>query len=160
MYIYIYINFNGQSLKLPDECGPTISDHTKQHCRNKRSMITPEAWTPVIINNQCSSIKWIERSTKYVLPRIQVCLYLCIKEICQLVKNRKWIPVTADESCPWIFSYHNWQGTFFQFYSTKVRREQAIPIFPLPKAPAKQLSSPDLVRELWETMKVQDVSNS
>ena len=39
-------NFNGQSLKLPDECGPTISDHTKQHCHNKRSMITPEAWTP------------------------------------------------------------------------------------------------------------------
>ena len=29
--------------KLPDECGPTISDHTKQYCRNKRSMITPEA---------------------------------------------------------------------------------------------------------------------
>ena len=27
---------------LPDECGPTISDHTKQQCRNKRSMITPE----------------------------------------------------------------------------------------------------------------------
>ena len=26
------------------ECGPTIiSDHTKQHCRNKRSVITPEA---------------------------------------------------------------------------------------------------------------------
>ena len=48
------------------------SDHTKQHCCNKRSMITPEAWTPVIINSQCSSIKWIERSTKYVLPRIQV----------------------------------------------------------------------------------------
>ena len=43
-------NFNGQSLKLPDERGPTISDHTKQHCRNKRSVITPEAWTPVIIN--------------------------------------------------------------------------------------------------------------
>ena len=37
--------------KLPDECDPTISDHTKQHCRNKRSMITPEAWTPVIINS-------------------------------------------------------------------------------------------------------------
>ena len=36
-------NFNGQSSKLADECGPTISDHTKQHCRNKRSMITPEA---------------------------------------------------------------------------------------------------------------------
>ena len=36
------------------------------------SMITPEAWTPVIINSQCSSIKWIERSTEYVLPRIQV----------------------------------------------------------------------------------------
>ena len=74
-YIYkqsLEYNFNGQSLKLPDECGPTISDHTKQHCRNKRSMITPEAWTPVIINNQCSSIKWIERSKEYVLPRIQV----------------------------------------------------------------------------------------
>ena len=37
-------------MKLPDECGPTIWDHTKQHCRNKTSMITPEAWTPVIIN--------------------------------------------------------------------------------------------------------------
>ena len=48
------------------------SDHTKQHCCNKRSMITPEAWTPVIINSQCSSIKWIERSTKYVLPRVKV----------------------------------------------------------------------------------------
>ena len=35
-------------------------------------MITPEAWTPVIIDSQCSSIKWIERFTKYVLPRIQV----------------------------------------------------------------------------------------
>ena len=43
-------NFNGQLLKLPDECGPTISDHTKQHCHNKQSMITSEAWTPVIIN--------------------------------------------------------------------------------------------------------------
>ena len=38
MYVYMYV-----SLKLPDECGPTISDHTKQHCRNKRPMITPEA---------------------------------------------------------------------------------------------------------------------
>ena len=43
-----------------------LLDHTKQHCRNtERSMINPEAWTPVIINSQCSSIKWIERSTKY-----------------------------------------------------------------------------------------------
>ena len=49
-------NFNGQSLKLPDEWGPTISDHTKQHCRNKWSMITPEAWTPVIINTY---ILWV-----------------------------------------------------------------------------------------------------
>ena len=56
----------------PDECGPTISDQTKQQCHNKWSMITPEAWTPVIINSQCSSIKWIEHSTKYILPmRIQ-----------------------------------------------------------------------------------------
>ena len=67
-----------ESLKLPYECGPSISNHTKQHCRNKRSMITPEAWTPVSINSQCSSIKWIERSTKYVLPRIQVCMYVCM----------------------------------------------------------------------------------
>ena len=29
-----------------------------------------------IINSQCSSIKWIERSTEYVLPRIQVFIYL------------------------------------------------------------------------------------
>ena len=67
-------NFNGQSLKLPDECGPiqfqTIRNRT---VAIKWSMITPdEACTPVIINSQCSSIKWIERSTKYVLPRIQV----------------------------------------------------------------------------------------
>ena len=41
-------NFNGLSLELPDECGPTISEHTKRHFHNKRSMITPEAWTPVI----------------------------------------------------------------------------------------------------------------
>ena len=41
-------------------------------------MITPEAWTPVIINSQCSSIKWIERSTKYVLPRIQVYIHTYI----------------------------------------------------------------------------------
>ena len=27
--------------------GPIISDHTKQHCRKKQLMITPEAWTPV-----------------------------------------------------------------------------------------------------------------
>jgi len=66
------------SLKLPDECGPTILDHTKQHCHNKRSMITPESSSPVIINSQCSSIKLIERSTKYVLPRIQVFTYMHI----------------------------------------------------------------------------------
>ena len=43
----MYIDF--ESLKLPDECGPTISDQAKQHCRNKRSMITPETWTPVLL---------------------------------------------------------------------------------------------------------------
>ena len=47
--LLLAFNFNRQSLKLPDECGSTISDHTKQHRRNKQSMITPEAWTPVII---------------------------------------------------------------------------------------------------------------
>ena len=40
-------NFNSQSLKLPDECGPVILDHMKQHYRNKWSMISPEAWAPV-----------------------------------------------------------------------------------------------------------------
>ena len=35
--------FKGQSLKLSDEGGPIISDNTKQHCRNKWSMINPEA---------------------------------------------------------------------------------------------------------------------
>ena len=57
---------------------------SKQHCCNKQSMITSEAWTPVIINSQCSSIKWIERSAKYVLPRIQVCMYVpyvCIRDL-------------------------------------------------------------------------------
>ena len=47
-------------------------------------MITSEAWTPVIINSQCSSIKWIERSMKYILPRIQVCMnvtYVCIRDL-------------------------------------------------------------------------------
>ena len=40
------------------KCGPTISDHTKQHCRNNYSMITPEAWTPVIIKYQ-EPITWL-----------------------------------------------------------------------------------------------------
>ena len=26
-------------LKLPDECGPIIADHTKQHCHNKRLLL-------------------------------------------------------------------------------------------------------------------------
>ena len=30
IYIYIYMKLN-----LLDECGPIISVHTKQHCRNK-----------------------------------------------------------------------------------------------------------------------------
>ena len=49
LYIYIY-NFNGQSLKLPDECGPTIWDHTKQHCRNKRSMIISYIYICIFLN--------------------------------------------------------------------------------------------------------------
>ena len=36
---------------------------------------------PVIINSQCYSIKWIEQSTKYVLPRIHVCMYIYILEV-------------------------------------------------------------------------------
>ena len=68
-------------------------DHTKQHCHNKRSMITPEAWTPVIINSQCSSIKWIERSTKYFLPRIQVFIYIDTYKMTLTWMNdcREWI---------------------------------------------------------------------
>ena len=112
-------NSKTSMLKLPHECGPTISDHTKKYCRNKRSMITLEAWTPVIINSQCSSIKWIEHSTKYVLPRIQVYLYLCIKEICQLVKNRKWIPVTAEESFPGFFLITTDKAPFFNSTARK-----------------------------------------
>ena len=30
----------------------------------------------IYIFNQCSSIKWIDRSTKYVLPRIQVFIHI------------------------------------------------------------------------------------
>ena len=41
-------------------------------------MITPEARPPVIIDSQCSSINRFERSTEYVLPRIQVILYIYI----------------------------------------------------------------------------------
>ena len=32
----------------------------------------------VCVMHVCSSMKWIERSTKYSLPRIQVCLYVCM----------------------------------------------------------------------------------
>ena len=41
-----------------------VSDHTKQHCRNKQSMITPEAWTPVIINTKLYIYLW----TLQILP--------------------------------------------------------------------------------------------
>ena len=56
-------------------------------------MITPEAWTPVIINSQCSSIKWIERSTRYVLPRIQVFIYIDMYKMTLTWMNerREWI---------------------------------------------------------------------
>ena len=73
------LNFNGQSLKLPDECGPTISDHTKQHCRNKRSMITPEAWIPVIINSQCLNKLSALRNTFY--PEYKY-VYVCLRMFC------------------------------------------------------------------------------
>ena len=92
-------NSKTSMLMLPHECGPTISDHTKKYCRNKRSMITLEAWTPVIINSQCYSIKWIERSTKYVLPRIQVnifvyiffVLFFCLLPHCRFIIFYKWL---------------------------------------------------------------------
>ena len=42
---------------LPNECGPTISDHTKQQCRNKRSIITLEARTPLIINTIVNALQ-------------------------------------------------------------------------------------------------------
>ena len=45
-------------------CSPTISDHTNQHCRNKQLMITPEAWTPVIINTKLYIYLW----TLQILP--------------------------------------------------------------------------------------------
>ena len=34
--LLLAFNFNDQSLQLPDECGPTISDHTKQNAINDR----------------------------------------------------------------------------------------------------------------------------
>ena len=40
-------------------------------------MITPEAWTPVIIDSQCSSIKWIERFTNTIYPEYKY-LYVYI----------------------------------------------------------------------------------
>ena len=41
--------FNGQSLKLPDECGPAISDHKNSTVAINDQWFAPEAWTPVII---------------------------------------------------------------------------------------------------------------
>ena len=54
--------------------GAIISDHTKQHCRNKRwLLLKPELlWS----HSHCSPIKWIEPSAKYILPRIQV--FICL----------------------------------------------------------------------------------
>ena len=37
-------------LKLPDECGPIISDHTKQHCRNKRRLLLKPNSCEVIVS--------------------------------------------------------------------------------------------------------------
>ena len=47
---------------LPDECGPTISDHTKHQCHNKRPMITPEDRTRVIINTIVNALQLNELS--------------------------------------------------------------------------------------------------
>ena len=54
--------------------GAIISDHTKQHCRNKRwLLLKPELlWS----HSHCFPIKWIEPSAKYILPRIQV--FICL----------------------------------------------------------------------------------
>ena len=64
-----------------------IFSHYSPRFQRTRSVITPEAWTPVIINSQCSSNKWIGRSTKYVLPRIQVFIYIPIHLSCPFLKN-------------------------------------------------------------------------
>ena len=55
--LLLAFNFNRQSLKLPDECGSTISDHTKQHSRNKQSM----------------DYSWSLNSCDYYL-----CIYVCV----------------------------------------------------------------------------------
>ena len=71
------------SLKLRDECGPTISDHTKQHCRNKWSMITPEAWTPVIIYIYILEVLWWpSRQSLVLLQRsFQELLSLTVRQV-------------------------------------------------------------------------------
>ena len=62
---------------------------------------------------QCSSIKWIERSTEYVLPRIQVYIYIYISGF---DKRYLWKFLTTvsfeacsvlDHSCSWFFQYKN-----------------------------------------------------
>ena len=59
---------DSENLTLRDDCGLIISDHTKQHCRNKRwLLLKPELMCSC---SQYSSIKWIEHSTKYILPRM------------------------------------------------------------------------------------------
>ena len=44
------IQIDSQSLKLPDECGPIISDHRKQHCRNKRRLLLKPNSCEVIVS--------------------------------------------------------------------------------------------------------------
>ena len=58
-----------------------FSDHSKQHCRNKRSMITPEAWTPVTIVNalQLNELSALRNTfyPEYKYVCMYVCMYVC-----------------------------------------------------------------------------------
>ena len=61
LYMHSYV-----SLKLPDECGPVILDHTKQQCHNKwRLLLKPELlWSYIRTLYICTektinSLSWI-----------------------------------------------------------------------------------------------------
>ena len=66
-----------QSLKLPHECGPcTIRNSSaaiKRWLLVKPELLWSYSW--------CTSIDWVERSTKYVLHRKKLYLYLCLVDI-------------------------------------------------------------------------------
>ena len=71
LYIYIFTIYNFESSKLPDECGP---------CTIRNSSVAIKRWLlvkPELLwsYSWCSSINWVERSTKYVLLKKRIYIY-------------------------------------------------------------------------------------